>query len=117
VHENGDKLFGEAGNDVLSGGVGADRFVFDGPDLGLDLISDFGNGDVLAIGGMLTGFAAGREAEFVNLLDDGTDTTVQVDADGALNGSAFESIAVLSGLTGTTLSSLTSAGKLDFWLS
>jgi Ca2+-binding RTX toxin-like protein len=110
-------LIGGSGNDVLSGGAGSDRFAFDGPGVGLDLIADFGNGDVLAIGGMLTGFAAGREAEFVNLLDDGADTTVQVDADGAVNGSAFESIAVLSGVTGATLSSLASAGKIDFWLS
>jgi hypothetical protein len=112
-----DVLIGGSGDDVLSGGAGADRFVFDGADVGLDLIADFGNGDVLAIGGMLTGFAAGRETEFVNLLDDGAAMTVQVDADGALNGSAFESIAVLSGVTGTSLSSLASAGKVDFWLS
>jgi hypothetical protein len=43
---------------------------------------------------MLTGFSAGQEADFVKLVDDGANTTVQVEADGAANGSAFESIAI-----------------------
>ena len=109
-----DVLKGGAGNDTLSGGSGADRFVFDGVDQGVDVITDFGDGDVLAIGDTLTGFSAGQEAEFVNLVDNGTSTTVQVDADGATNGSAFTSIAVLNGVTGTTVSALVNAGQIDF---
>ena len=121
-----DMLFGSFGNDVLKGGPGndtlrgdsgADRFVFDSVDGSVDVISDFGTGDVLAIGNMLTGFSAGQEAEFVNLVDNGTSTTVQVDADGAANGSAYESVVVLSGVTGTTLDALVNAGQIDFWLS
>jgi Ca2+-binding RTX toxin-like protein len=118
-----DRLSGEAGNDVLkggagidilSGGAGADRFVLDALGQGVDVITDFGTGDVLAIGSMLSGFSAGQEAEFVRLVDNGTNTTVQVDPDGAANGSAFESIAVLNGVTGTTLSTLVNAGQIDF---
>ena len=109
-----DVLKGGAGNDTLSGGSGADRFVFDAVGEGVDVITDFGTGDVLAIGNMLTGFSAGQEADFVRLVDDGTKTTVQVDADGAANGSAYESVAILNGITGTTLSALVNAGQIDF---
>jgi len=98
-----DVLKGGAGNDTLSGGAGADRFVFDGPGQGLDVITDFGTGDVLAIGDMLVGFAAGQEADFVELGDDGASTTVRIDMDGAAAGSGFEEIAVVDGVTGTTL--------------
>jgi Ca2+-binding RTX toxin-like protein len=112
-----DVLKGGAGNDTLSGGSGADRFVFDGLGEGVDVITDFSTGDVLAIGNMLTGFSAGQEADFVNLVGNGTSTTVQVDADGAANGSAYESVAVLNGVTGATLTTLVNAGQIDFWLS
>ena len=109
-----DILKGGAGNDTLSGGAGADRFVFDGVDEGVDVITDFGDGDVLAIGDMLAGYSAGQEADFVKLVDNGSSTTVQVDVDGAANGSAFTSIAVLNGVTGTTLTTLANAGQIDF---
>ena len=108
-----DVLKGGAGNDTLSGGSGADRFVFEGVGEGVDVITDFSTGDVLAIGAMLTGFSAGHEAEFVRLVDNGTSTTVQVDHDGAANGSAYDSIAVLNGITETTLTALVSAGQIE----
>ena len=109
-----DVLKGGAGNDTLSGGWGGvDRFVFDRADDGIDVITDFSAGDVLDIGAMLTGFSAGHEAEFVRLVDNGSSTTVQVDPDGATNGSAFASVAVLNGVTGTTLTALVSAGQID----
>ena len=104
-----DVIRGGAGSDTLSGGMGADRFVFDSID-GVDVITDFGSGDVLAVGNLLTGFSTGQEAAFVRLVGEGADTTLQVDADGAANGSAFTSIAVLNGVTSTTLS------QVDFWL-
>jgi Ca2+-binding RTX toxin-like protein len=111
-----DVVRGGAGSDTLSGGMGADRFVFDGID-GVDLITDFGSGDILAIGNLLTGFSAGQEAAFVRLVGEGANTAVQVDADGAATGSAFTSVAVLNGVTGTTLGALVNAGQIDFWLS
>lgn len=112
-----DVLNGGAGKDTLSGGSGADRFVFDSVDGIVDAITDFGTGDVLDIGAMLTGFSAGQEADFVRLVGNGTSTTVQVDADGAANGTTYASIVVLNGVTGTTLDALVSAGQIDFWLS
>ena len=84
--------------------------MFDAID-GIDVITDFGSGDVLAIGNLLTGFSAGQEAAFVRLVGEGANTPVHVDTDGAANGSAFTSVAVLNGVTGTTLS------QVDFWLS
>ena len=105
-----DVIRGGAGSDTLSGGMGADRFVFDSID-GADVITDFGSGDVLAVGNLLTGFSAGQEAAFVRLVGEGANTTLQVDADGTANGSAFTPIAVLNEVTGTTLS------QVDFWLS
>jgi Ca2+-binding RTX toxin-like protein len=111
-----DVLDGGPGNDTLSGGAGADRFVFNHLGQGVDVITDFGNGDVLAIGNLLSGFVAGQEADFVQLFDDGARTTLLVDADGALNGSAFEPLVVLNGVTGMTLNQMVSTGKIDFWL-
>jgi hypothetical protein len=91
--------------------------VFASPDEGVDQILDFSAGDVLAIGDMLVGFAEGDEAAFVRLIDDGADTMVQVDVDGAANGEDYQSIAMLSGVTGTTLADLVNAGQIDFWMS
>ena len=96
------------------GQSGADRFVFDGIKGGVDQIADFGGGDVLAIG-VASAVGAGQEAEFVRLIDDGTDTTVQVDIDGAAGPAGFESIAVLDGVSGTTLAAMVSAGQIDLW--
>jgi Ca2+-binding RTX toxin-like protein len=110
-----DVINGGAGNDNLSGGFGADRFVFDGVGNGVDVITDFGSGDVLAIGAMLSGFGAGQEADFVRVVDDGPNLRVEVDADGAVGGASFEAVAVLNGMAGTMLGEMT--GQIDFWLS
>jgi Ca2+-binding RTX toxin-like protein len=112
-----DVLTGSAGDDTLSGGSGADRFVFASPEDGVDQIIDFEAGDILAIGAMLTGFAEGDEAAFVRLVDDGTNTTVQVDVDGAVNGEEYQSIAVLTAVKGLELDDLVDAGQIDFWMS
>ena len=109
-----DVLAGGAGDDTLSGGSGADRFEFAGADPGIDVITDFGSADVLAIGALLDGFAAGQEALFARLIDDGTDTTVQVDRNGAVDGAAHETIAVLTGFSGSTLADLVADGQIDF---
>jgi Ca2+-binding RTX toxin-like protein len=109
-----DVLQGGAGNDTLSGGAGADRFVFDALGTGVDVIDDFGIGDVLAIGKLLSGFATGQEADFVRLVHDVTTntTSLDVDADGAANGSLYAPVVVLNG--GTTLTDLMSGGQIDF---
>jgi Ca2+-binding RTX toxin-like protein len=111
-----DVLNGAAGADVLEGGAGADRFRFHLLDGELDEIADFQlgvGGDVLAIGDLLTGFAPGNEADFVQLFDNGTDTTVSVDPNGATGGSGFTQVALLGGVTGSSLGSLVADGNLD----
>jgi serralysin len=109
-----DVLRGGAGNDTLSGGAGADRLVFDGVGDGLDVITDFGAGDVLAIGNMLSGFVAGQEGDFVRLVANGPHATLEVDADGAANGSVYAPVVVLNGGAGLTLDQLMSGGQIDF---
>ena len=122
--DGNDTIFGSLGNDVLRGGAGddelwgqagADRFVFDAIGEGVDTITDFDDSDVLAIGNMLVGFEAGQEAAFVELVDDGANTTILVDVDGADGPADFEAVAVLQGVTGTSLGTLVSAGQIDFW--
>ena len=97
-----DQLLGNSGNDILNGDAGADTiFGSVGNDVdpraapaatrcraewartascsiaidGVDVITDFGSGDVLAIGNLLTGFSAGQEAAFVRLVGEGANTT------------------------------------------
>ena len=113
-YNGNDWLSGGAGNDTLSGGSGADHFVFGGADQGFDTITDFGVGDVLVFTD-LAGFTAGHEAEYVSLLDDGSKTTVLLDVDGAANGSVFDPVAVLNGVTGTSLTDLVNARQIDLW--
>jgi Ca2+-binding RTX toxin-like protein len=108
-------LAGGAGADTLSGEGGNDRFVFASLDDGVDQILDFDASDKLAIGELLVGYAEGDEAAFVRLVDDGTNTTLQVDADGAVNGEAWQSLAVLNGVTGVSLDDMVS--QIDFWMS
>ena len=108
-----DVLRGGAGNDSLSGGGGADRFVFDGPGQGLDRISDFGSDDVLVLGGMLEGFAAGQEAEFVELVTVGNETTVWVDVDGDAGPADAEAVVVFGVVGGVTLEGMVAAGQTD----
>jgi len=65
-----DTLIGMAGDDVLTGGAGADHFVF-GEGSGHDVVTDFGVGDSLKISDL-------RHGVGVKLLDNGTDTVVQL---------------------------------------
>ena len=75
---------------------------------------------MLAIGDMLVGFANGEEAAFASLVDDGTNTLLQVDVDGAANGASYQTVAVLTGLTGAKaldFDDVVTAGQIDFWMS
>jgi hypothetical protein len=68
---------------------------------------------VLALGALLSGFTPGSEADFVQLGDDGTDTTVAVDPDGAANGASFTALAILSDVAGSALGDLVAGGNID----
>jgi len=75
-----DLLAGGAGSDVLTGGTGADVFQFKSQESGHDVVTDFdvGAGDLLE-------FDSATFASFSEVMlaaqDDGTDTTITIDAD------------------------------------
>jgi Ca2+-binding RTX toxin-like protein len=90
-NDGDDILFGGAGNDTLTGGAGADTFVFNSAagDGSTDTITtaDFTlglGGDVLDFSDLLEGEeSADNLAGFLNIVFDGTDSTIMVDSDGA----------------------------------
>jgi Ca2+-binding RTX toxin-like protein len=119
----GNILTGGAGNDTLDGGLGIDRLIGgDGSDLflrhafneGRDIISGFQagpGGDVLDISDMLTGFTAGDEAQFVQLVASGGATIIRVDANGMAGGAHFTDICVIDS-GGLSLGTLIADGNL-----
>jgi Cadherin-like domain/RTX calcium-binding nonapeptide repeat (4 copies) len=118
-----DELLGGSGNDVLSGGSGRDwieggsgadtlsggsdndRFVFNSVGEGVDVITDFGKGDVIDVEDVLSGcIHDGAEAVddgFVRFVQSGGDTLVQVDRNGGANG--FQTLVVLKNVAASTL--------------
>src|SRR5262249_29695274 len=110
-----DTLDGGKGADKLTGGEGSDHFLHHSLADGKDTITDFHTGpggDVLDISDMLIGYSAGHEAEFVQCVTAGGNTTVKVDADGLANGAKFTDVCVLTGVT-TDLDSLLSDGNIQ----
>lgn len=101
-----DILYGQDGLDTLIGGLGADTFVFEATSAfnDVDVVSDFNvaEGDALDLSELLSGYDATQDAisDFIQITDNGTGTTVSVDADGGAD--AFVQIATLTGVTGLT---------------
>ncbi len=71
-------------------------------------------GDVLDVADLLVGFVAGTSdlADFVECDAGGGNTTVKVDADGAVNGAAFTAVCTLTGVT-TSLDALVAGNNID----
>jgi hypothetical protein len=67
---------------------------------------------VIDIAQVLSGFQDGvsDSGDFVNLVDDGADAILQVDADGG--GDSFRDLAVISGGAGTSVDDLLAGGNL-----
>ncbi|HYH43547.1 MAG TPA: type I secretion C-terminal target domain-containing protein, partial [Burkholderiales bacterium] len=112
-----DILTGGLGNDVLIGGAGADRFDYNAIDEGRDRILDFTRGvgnDVLDLKDVLvgSGVTSGNVAQFVRLMQSGSDTIVGVDVNGAAGGANFVEVAVLTNLTGLLLNDMLAQGNL-----
>nr|WP_256580767.1 cadherin domain-containing protein [Pseudomonas sp. QTF5] len=108
--DGNDILAGRGGEDTLSGGTGADVFAYLNEAEGGDTILDynFAEGDSLDLSALLSAnFVSGisQASDFVQLAQSGSDITVQVDADGAANGTNFADVAVLAntGTSGTDL--------------
>jgi VCBS repeat-containing protein len=97
--DGADVLAGGPGFDTLTGGAQADTFVMSDFD-GIDTITDFMAGeDKLDISALLQAyFASADKADFASLRQDGGDTIVSVDADGAGEAADFVDVAVLTGV-------------------
>ena len=108
--EGDDFILGGTGSDNLYGQSGADTFLFKAISAGvngIDTIHDFSTveGDKLDVSDILAGtYNAGTDVitDFVQITDNGTDSTLSVDADGTANGTNFVQIAALSNTTGLT---------------
>ena len=76
-----DVIAGDDGSDILSGGTGSDTFVFNFGDTGHDTVTDFtagaGTDDIMEFDSAL--FAT-YDALLAAMSDDGTNTTITIDA-------------------------------------
>ncbi len=106
--DGNDRLEGGAGADRLDGGFGADIYVYHSASEGGDTILGFWTpeGDALDIKDLLVGFSPTAPDAFVRLPESGGNTTVLVDADGAVNGENFVALATLQNVTGLLLNDL-----------
>jgi Ca2+-binding RTX toxin-like protein len=113
-------LYGERGNDTLTGGAGSDIFgfnTFEG-DSDVDLITDFQvgvGGDVLHVGNILDGYSGGDDInDFLRIVLDGGQTKLQIDVDGQANGVNFVNLAVLNGISsGLSVETLFANNQID----
>jgi Ca2+-binding RTX toxin-like protein len=107
-----DVLSGGRGRDTLIGGDGADSFLYGAANEGLDTITDLGAADLIHIAQVLSGFEDGVSdpGDFVDVIDDGADAILLVDADGG--GDSFRDLAVISGGAGTSVDDLLAGGNL-----
>ncbi|MGH6932744.1 MAG: type I secretion C-terminal target domain-containing protein, partial [Dongiaceae bacterium] len=113
--DGNDTLDGGDGADTLTGGIGSDTFLRHSTAEGVDTVTDFQigpGGDVLDIADLLVGYTGTSNVnDFVQCINAGGNTTVQVDFDGAANGVMFVSIFILSSVT-TDTASLVTDGNL-----
>ncbi len=98
-----DTLIAGTGSDSLTGGAGRDTFAVASLDGNLDRVTDFDAGalgDTLDLSDLLTGYFAGSSdpSDFVQFVNAGSDTMVQVDIDGAANGVNFVDACLLEGV-------------------
>ena len=111
-----DTLIGGAGNDVLTGGRGADTFKFLSKNDGTDRITDFSvkQGDKIDIHEVLEDYDPVTDilSQFVKITQQGCNTILSVDADGAGTGAAFTQMAILEGVRGVDLNMLVNNGNL-----
>lgn len=112
-----DTLYGDAGNDVLYGDLGSDTlygganadtfgFIFETAFSNLDSIMDFSlaQNDKLHIGDLLNAYDPLTQAitDFVQITDNGVNSSVYIDSDGTGSTYSFTQIATLYGVTGLT---------------
>jgi Ca2+-binding RTX toxin-like protein len=114
-----DLLVGGEGTDTLTGGADSDRHDFNSLDGSVDIIAGFSSaapgmgGDILDLADLLIGFDPMQSVidNFVQYVQQGGDTRVQVNADGM--GADFVAVAVLQGVVGVTAGQALANGNLD----
>jgi Ca2+-binding RTX toxin-like protein len=113
-----DVLSGGGGNDTLTGGEGSDTFLYAITDTGLDTIKDFqvmanGDNDVLDFSQMIGGYDASDTInDLIRLVENGSNTIVQVDSDGSNDVADFTEVVTLQGQTGLDLGTLETDGNI-----
>lgn len=113
-----DTFYGGRGSDVLYGGDGADTFVFDFiGSTERDTVVDYApHLDVIDISDVLTGYGTVDSviSHFVRTTYNATErmTYLQIDSDGAANGTSFLTVAKVEGLLGQSIEGLVSNGHL-----
>ncbi len=104
---NGDNILsGNDGLDTLYGFGGSDIFIFEDANAfnDIDIIGDFslGDNDILDLSDLLSGVNSGNITNFVQILDNGANSTLSVDIDGLGNFTPATQIATLLSVTGLT---------------
>ncbi len=100
-------------------GDGSDRFIFEAASVfsGIDTIEDFdvNESDIIDISNVLTGYTRGVSDinDFVQFVDGGGDTTMEIDTDGLAGGVSFQAAALIIGGAGLDETTLEALGQLD----
>ena len=108
-----DFLKGDNNVNSLTGGTGADTFVFDSNSI--DVVTDFSEaqGDILDISDIVSGTVRVDDInDFLRLQDSGSDTNVLVDRNGTNGGANFSQVGVLRDVTGLSAQNLFDNGQV-----
>ncbi|MBL4590078.1 MAG: calcium-binding protein, partial [Alphaproteobacteria bacterium] len=113
-------FYGEDGFDIMTAGTGTDTFVFEAASAynDVDEINSFGSViDILDISDLLTNWTTGHPTRgditnYLNFVDSGSDTLVQIDSNGNSGGSSFTTIGQINGLTGLDEATLYGNGQI-----
>jgi Ca2+-binding RTX toxin-like protein len=99
-----DSLNGGDGFDILYGGSGITTFIFEAASAYNDVDEiinyRFSEGDILDISDLIVGAFSGTITDYVQLTNSGTDTLIQIDANGLTGGSAFTTVGQINNITG-----------------
>jgi len=104
-----DTLVGGVGSDKLTGGTGNDKFVFNSLSEGIDTITDFSStNDVLVVQSLLSSLNyTGTNPianGYIRGIQSGTNTLIQVDADGVGSSATFTTLVTLNNFTASNFS-------------
>jgi VCBS repeat-containing protein len=105
--EGSDIIVSSAGNDILTGGLGADTFSWNEGDSGEDIVTDFNQsagsydsneGDALNISDLIGDIGDGNIADYISVADSADGAVIEISDTGDLAGNVTQTI-VLEGVT------------------